>query len=128
MIEEKRPHENPPFRIKPISGILENERGTPEDNAQIEMQEEIGFKALELINFWTMRASGTVNNVQYFFVAKGLTPSKLPNPDGEETILSIKAFGVNDLYEMYLEDKIPWSHSTLGFFRLYQALLTKQIV
>ena len=33
MVEEKRPHENPPFRIKPVSGILEPDKGSPEENA-----------------------------------------------------------------------------------------------
>ncbi len=127
MIEEKRPHENPPFRLKPISGILEQERGTPEDNAQIELQEEVGFKATTLFNFWTMRSSGTVNNTQYFFLARGLVASKLPNPDGEDTILSIKAFKLDVLHQLYLDDKIPWSHSTLGFFRLYHGLKSQKI-
>ncbi len=128
MIEEKRPHENPPSRIKPISGILEIERGTPEENAQIEMQEEIGFKASELINFWNMKASGTVNNQQYFFLARGLSHSKLPNPDGEDTIISVKAYDLEELYQLYLSDKISWSHSTLGFFKLYHMLKNTQLL
>jgi ADP-ribose pyrophosphatase len=122
MVEEKRPHENPPFRIKPISGILELDKGSPEENAQREMQEEIGFKAGSMENFWNMKASGTVNNLQYFFLAKNLTPSKLPNPDGEETIISVKAYEVEELMKMYLTDEIRWSLSTLGFFRLYHHL------
>lgn len=122
MVEEKRPHENPPFRIKPISGILEPDKGSPEENAQREMQEEIGFRAEKMENFWNMKASGTVNNLQYFFLAKGLHASKLPNPDGEDTIMSIKAYDPELLMQMYLNDDIRWSLSTLGFFRLYQHL------
>lgn len=122
MVKEKRPHENPPYRIKPVSGILEPEKGTPEENAQREMQEEIGFKAKKIEEFWVMKASGTVNNTQHFFLATDLTPSKLPNPDGEETIVAVKAFGLEELKEMYMSDEIKWSHSTLGFFRLYQHL------
>jgi len=122
MVEEKRPHEDPPYRIKPVSGILEPEKGSPEENAQREMQEEIGFKAGSMENFWNMKASGTVNNLQYFFLARNLTPFKLPNPDGEETIMSIKAYDPEVLMNMYLKDEIRWSMSTLGFFRLYQHL------
>ena len=122
MVEEKRPHEDPPYRIKPVSGILEPEKGSPEENAQREMQEEIGFKAGSMENFWNMKASGTVNNLQYFFLARNLTPHKLPNPDGEETIMSIKAYDPDVLMSMYLKDEIRWSMSTLGFFRLYQHL------
>src|SRR6476661_361970 len=48
LIKEKRPHETPNVRIKPVSGILEPEKGTPEENAQREMQEEIGYKAREM--------------------------------------------------------------------------------
>lgn len=122
MVEEKRPHENPPVRIKPVSGILESDKGTPAENAQREMQEEIGYKATSLENFWTLKGSGTINHEQYFFVAKGLVPSKLPNPDGEDTIMAIKAFTVEELMQKYLSDEIKWSMSTLGFFRLYHWL------
>ncbi len=122
MVEEKRPHENPPFRIKPVSGILELDKGSPEENAQREMQEEIGFKAKSLENFWTSTSSGTVNNVHYFYIARGLTPSKFPNPDGEDTIISIKAFDIEELMEKFLRDEIRWSMSTLGFFKLYHYL------
>lgn len=125
MVEEKRPHENPPFRIKPVSGILELEKGSPEENAQREMQEEIGYKAGEIENFWTMINTGTVNHVQYFYLARNLIPSKLPNPDGEETIMAVKAFHPDELMQLFLEDKIRWSMSTLGFFRLYQHLQKK---
>lgn len=122
MIEEKRPHENPPRRIKPVSGILELDKGTPQENAQREMQEEIGFKAESWENFWTMNSTGTVNNQQYFFIAKNLVASKLPNPDGEDTVISIKAYDLEELREKYLSDEIKWSMSTLGFFRLFQHL------
>jgi 8-oxo-dGTP pyrophosphatase MutT (NUDIX family) len=122
MIEEKRPHENPPRRIKPISGILELDKGTAEENAQRELQEEIGFKAGSLENFWTMQASGTVNSQQLFYIARDLVPSKLPNPDGEDTIIAIKPFELDELKSKFLNDEIKWSMSTLGFFRLYQHL------
>ena len=122
MIEEKRPHENPPRRIKPVSGILELDKGSPEENAQREMQEEIGFRAGTMEHFWTMNASGTVNNQQYFYIARDLIPSKLPNPDGEDTIMDVKAFDLEELKNKYLNDEIKWSMSTLGFFRLYQHL------
>lgn len=122
MVEERRPHENPPVRIKPVSGILEPEKGSPEENAQREMQEEIGLKAGIMENFWTMKSNGTVNNEQYFFLARNLISSKLPNPDGEDTIIQIKACGVEELREKFLKDEIKWSMSTLGFFRLLKHL------
>lgn len=122
MILEKRPHETPPQRLKPVSGILEEHNGSPEDNAQREMQEEIGLKALNLERFMVLKGSGTLNSTQYFFTARDLIPSKLPNPDGEETIMSIHGFTPDELLEKFMRDEIRWSHSTLGFFRLYHEL------
>lgn len=122
MVEEKRPHENPPQRIKPVSGILELEKGSPQENAEREMQEEIGFKAQIWENFWTMSSTGTINSHQHFYIARNLIASKLPNPDGEDTIMSIKAYELEELRAKYLNDEIKWSLSTLGFFRLYQQL------
>jgi ADP-ribose pyrophosphatase len=122
MIKEKRPHEDPPFRIKPISGMLELDKGSPEENAQRELQEEVGFKAGELENFWTTKSTGTVNHVHYFYIARNLTLSKLPNPDGEDTIMEVIPFAIEDLMQKFLNDEIRWSMSTLGFFRLYQML------
>ena len=122
LVKEKRPHENPSIRIKPVSGILEPEKGTPEENAQREMQEEIGYKANHIELLWNMKTSGTVNNHQYFFMATGLIPSKLPNPDGEETIMEVMAFTPNELLDLLKTDGLKWSMSTLGIFRLLQKM------
>jgi len=122
LIKERRPHENPQIRIKPISGILEHDKGTPEENAQREMQEEIGFKANKIELIWCLTSSGTVNNTQYFFIAKDLLESKIPNPDGEDIILETLEFEPEELLEAVLNDKIKWSMSTLGIFRLLKYL------
>jgi ADP-ribose pyrophosphatase len=122
LVNEKRPHENPPHRIKPVSGILEPEKGGPEENAQRELQEEIGFKASSLEHLWTQKASGTVNNQQHYFIARDLIISKLPNPDGEDTIMNIVAYTPRELFDLLMEDKIRWSLSTLGLFRLFKHL------
>jgi 8-oxo-dGTP pyrophosphatase MutT (NUDIX family) len=122
LVNEKRPHETPPYRIKPVSGILELEKGSPEDNAQREMQEEIGFKAGRLEQLWTQKASGTVNNEQHYFIAWDLLPSKLPNPDGEDTIMGIVAYTPKELIELIMRDELRWSMSTLGIFRLLKRL------
>ena len=122
LIEEKRPHESPPYRLKPVSGILEYEKGSPEENAQREMQEEIGYKAQKMEMILKLRGSGTINHTQYFYLAEGLIPSKLPNPDGEDTILAIKAFTLQELQEMLKKEEIRWSMSTLGMFRLFETL------
>lgn len=126
LVEEKRPHENPPFRIKPVSGILEHDKGTPEENAQREMQEEIGYKAGVLEPLMTLHGSGTINHAQHFFIARNLIHSKLPNPDGEDTIMGLKEFTLDELHEAILTDKLKWSMSTLGMFRLIEKLRSEQ--
>lgn len=124
LVEEKRPHENPPVRIKPVSGILEYEKGTPEENAQREMQEEIGYRAQDLELLFHMKGTGTINHEQYFFIARELEVSKLPNPDGEDTIMGVVAMGPEELFQKLLKDELRWSMSTLGIMRLLLRLGT----
>lgn len=122
LINEKRPHENPPHRIKAVSGILEPHKGSPEENAQREMQEEIGFKAETLELLWHMQGTGTVNSDQWYFIARGLIPSKLPNPDGEDCVMEILEFTPEELFLKLKNDEMRWSLSTLGIFRLLQKM------
>ncbi|MFL5784625.1 MAG: NUDIX hydrolase [Bacteriovoracaceae bacterium] len=121
LIKEKRPHETPNVRIKPVSGILEPEKGTPEENAQREMQEEIGYKAREMKEILVLKGTGTVTHLQYFFVARGLTHSKLPNPDGD-IIEAIIEYTPDELRRALEKEEIKWSMSTLGLFRLLDSL------
>jgi 8-oxo-dGTP pyrophosphatase MutT (NUDIX family) len=122
LVKEKRPHENPPVRIKPVSGILESDKGSAEENAQREMQEEIGFRATTLETLLVQKGSGTVNSTQYYFVARGLIPSKLPNPDGEHTIIEIQAYTPEEILEKLHNGEIRWSHSTLGILKLINSM------
>ncbi len=122
LVKEKRPHENPPIRLKPVSGILESDKGSPAENALREMQEEIGLKAAHLENFMTLKGTGTVNHIQYFFLARGLSPGKLPNPDGEDTIIGTQEFSPEELRVALFCDELRWSMSTLGIFRLLDHL------
>ncbi len=122
LIKEKRPHETPSWRIKPVSGILELDKGSPAENAQREMQEEIGLAAEHLEELMTLKGSGTINSQQHFFIARGLSKNKLPNPDGEDTIIETLEFDPDELKEMLYTDKLKWSASTLGIFRLLEKL------
>lgn len=122
LIQERRPHENPPVRLKPVSGILEEDLGSAEENAQREMQEEIGLKANEMKLLMTLKSSGTVTHTQHFFVARGLVVSKIPNPDGEEMIEALIEFTPQELRDALSNDEIKWSMSTLGMFRLLDSL------
>jgi len=69
-----------------------------------------------------LKGSGTVNSTQHFFIASHLTPSKLPNPDGEDIILDIKAFTPDELYDALMQDRMKWSMTALGLFRLFEYL------
>ena len=122
LIREKRPHETPNVRIKPVSGILEENLGSPEENAQREMQEEIGFRAKAMKPLMTLKGSGTITHTQHFFVARGLVHSKLPNPDGEEVIEALVEYTPEELRRALQSDEIKWSMSTLGMFRLLDSL------
>jgi 8-oxo-dGTP pyrophosphatase MutT (NUDIX family) len=118
-VKEKRPHENPPYRLKPVTGMMEKDGSSPEDNANRELQEEIGFKASKLECFYTMENTGTINGTQYFFKATGLTPNKIPNPDGEDTIMEIVPLSMDEILRLYTNNEMKWSFSTLGFLKLY---------
>lgn len=122
LIEEVRPHETPNVRLKPVSGILELDLGSPLENAQREMQEEIGYRAEKLTPLLTVNSSGTINSSQYFFVAEDLVKDKLPNPDGDDIILAQKEFSPSELEELVWEEKLKWSVSTLGIFKLLKFL------
>ena len=121
IIREYRPHENIPNRLKFISGHLEKNENVLE-TANRELQEEVGFKAKKLEIFHEHHSSGTINNSLYFVIASDLTPSKLPNPDGEETIMETLYYDLDVVKEMILTDKIPFTFTALGVFKLEQKL------
>jgi ADP-ribose pyrophosphatase len=123
-IRERRPHENPPVRLKPVSGMLEAHE-SPLENAQRELQEEIGFMAREMKEFWVYKTSGTVNSVTHFYIATGLVPSKLPNPDGEDVIEEILELTADEVDHMIATEQIRWGVSTMGWFRLKLNQLSK---
>ena len=125
LIEERRPHEKNPIRLKFVTGLMDKEGEDPLDTANRELQEEIGFKAdkLEIINH--RHATGTINNHFYQVLATGLTKSKIPNPDGEDTIVSIKAYSIDEIYELLDSGKLPWSMGALGIIKIQRMHLKK---
>ncbi len=116
MIQEKRPHEDTKVRLRFVAGHIEEELSV-EENVNKELQEEVGLKASEIDVFYSVKASGTVNNRVYFAHAKNLTESKIPNPDGD-VILSIEEFSKDEILAMIMSDKLNWSLSTVGFLKL----------
>ena len=125
LIRERRPHETPAVRLKPVTGMADVGQ-TPEENAQRELQEEIGFKAA-LTAFWTYKTSGTVNSLTHFFVAKDLTASKLPNPDGEDIIEEIIALTPEEVDQKIAAEEMRWGVSVMGWFKLRQLMAAQKI-
>ena len=127
MIEELRPHEQKPIRLKFVTGLKDMPSEDPIVTANREMQEEIGYRAENLEIILHRQSSGTINNHLYQVVATGLIPSKIPNPDGEGTILSIKPFSIEEIKEMLEEGKLAWSIGILGLFKL-ESMIAKNLI
>jgi 8-oxo-dGTP pyrophosphatase MutT (NUDIX family) len=126
LVNERRPHETPNERLKPVTGIWENQYDIFE-NTNRELQEEIGFKANLIKPFFEYSTSGTINNFQRYVLASNLTESKIPNPDGEDSIQSIIPYSLDEVASLLYEDKIAWSYSFLGFFKLFYMLKSKSL-
>lgn len=120
-VQERRPHETPSLRIKPVTGIYESEYDIVE-NTNRELQEELGFGAKEVIPFLSIKSSGTINNLVHFTLAKGLYPSKLPNPDGEDSIVSHQIFSLDQIISELHQGQIPWGQYAVGLFHLQYLL------
>ena len=118
MIEERRPHEKNPIRLKFVTGLMDKEGEDPLETANRELQEEIGFKAAHLKIVNHQHFTGTINNHFYQILATGLIPSKIPNPDGEDTIVAIKEFSIKEIFELLDEKKLPWSMGVLAIIKM----------
>mgnify|MGYP003390591283 CR=1 FL=1 len=119
VIKERRLHETPPIRLKMVTGMLDA-GSDPAENANRELQEEIGLKAGKLIPFWQHRSSGTVNSVTHFFLAKNLIKNKLPNPDGEDVIEEVLELSLDELRQKVDLEEMRWGVGVMGFLRLDQ--------
>ncbi|MFC1584183.1 NUDIX hydrolase [Fibrobacterota bacterium] len=117
-IKEKRAHERPPMRWKPVTGYFE-EGYSLEENANRELQEEIGKKAEVIEPFFKMNISGTINITQHFVIARGLTDSKIPNPDGEDTIMEIAPLTLDEILERTLNGEFAKGSVGYGLMKLY---------
>lgn len=117
MIEERRPHEKNPIRLKFVTGHIEIGED-PAISANREMQEEIGYKANHIEEILLHHSTGTINSKFYYFLAKDLELSKLPNPDGEDMIVSIHKIKLEKIKEMLKSGELPWTLSTLGLFKV----------
>jgi len=117
-IKEKRLHETPSVRWKPVTGYFEEDQSL-EENANRELQEEIGKKAGSITHFFSMQLTGTINIVQKFVIARDLQDSKVPNPDGEDTILEIAALDLEEIRERTLGGEFAKGSVGYGLLKLY---------
>lgn len=125
-VREFRPHEDPQVRIKPVTGILEPHL-SPLENANKELQEEIGLKANKMENILSTAITGSINSTQHFIAAWDLVESKIPNPDGEDCIQEVLYYSFDELMTKIHKLEVPWSLVTLGLFRLQYLIQEKKI-
>lgn len=92
------------FTLEIPAGLVEaNEK--PIDTAKRELQEEIGYKPLNIEYLFDMHASpGFTNDKLSFFLAKNLEESKLE--EDEDEFLERKSFKIDDIYNMVINGEI----------------------
>ncbi len=116
-ILEERPHETPQVRWKTITGFIE-EGLSLEENVNLELQEEIGYKARKTKLYFDFRTSGSLNTLLRFVLASGLSPSKLPNPDGEESVKETRALSLEEIYERTMNGEFARGLVGYGLLKL----------
>lgn len=92
------------FTLEIPAGLVEaNEK--PIETAKRELQEEIGYKSLDIEYLFDMHASpGFTNDKLSFFLAKNLEESKLE--EDEDEFLERKSFKIDDIYNMVINGEI----------------------
>lgn len=92
------------FTLEIPAGLVEvNEK--PIDTAKRELQEEIGYKPLDIEYLFDMHASpGFTNDKLSFFLAKNLEESKLELDEDE--FLEKKSYKIEDVYNMVINGEI----------------------
>ncbi|EEB36321.1 nudix-type nucleoside diphosphatase, YffH/AdpP family [Anaerococcus hydrogenalis DSM 7454] len=92
------------FTLEIPAGLVEaNEK--PIETAKRELQEEIGFKPVDIEYLFDMHASpGFTNDKLSFFLAKNLEESKLE--EDEDEFLESKSYKVDDVYNMVINGEI----------------------
>ena len=117
MVEEHRPHEDSKVIQKFVTGHIDKNE-SPLECANRELQEEAGFKANKLTEILVHRSKGTINSNFHYILAEELEESKLPNPDGEDTIVAVKKIKLEKIKIMLENEQIPWTLPVLGLFKV----------
>lgn len=125
-VKEKRPHEKPNIRWKLVTGVYESNVSL-EENVNRELQEEIGKKALNIKPYLTLKQTGTVNDTRMYVIVTDLINSKLPNPDGEDTILKVQSLSLEEMLKKTLKGKLSTSGTGYVLLRLYHDIMDGKI-
>ena len=92
------------FTLDIPAGLVEANEG-PIETAKRELQEEIGFKPVDIEYLFDMHASpGFTNDKLSFFLAKNLGESRLG--EDEDEFLESKSYKVDDVYNMVINGEI----------------------
>lgn len=126
IIKEKRYHEIPKIRWKLVTGVYEKDTSL-EENVNRELQEEIGKKASKIKHYLTIKTTGTLNETKMYFIATGLTDSKIPNPDGEDTIIKVKPLSLEKVIQKTLKGKFSMGTTGYVLLRLYHDIIDGKI-
>ncbi len=120
LIKEIRPTEKRAKWTLP-GGSIENSQ-TPEQCAQVELHEELGYKTNELELFCKMPYLNKANNeMRYYFLARNLVYEPIPNPDGD-VVLDKKEFSIQELKDMVIQGKFDWSPIAFAILKLARAI------
>ena len=125
LVKEKRVQEDPPVRIKTVTGFYESEFSF-EENVNRELQEEIGKKANRIVQYEVIKRTGLLNDTRYFALAYDLEDSKLPNPDGEDTIMEVIRMSLDELYDFVMSGRFPLGDTAFLLVRLYMEIKGKK--
>ncbi len=122
-VREHRPHENPPLRLKPVTGFIDNDDDWRE-TAERELREEAGLVATSFKLIRHIPVKGSLNTDKYFVLAEGLQadPDPLTNPDGD-VIEEIVYLTLEQAIEMTLKNELPITVDSLGLFLLKEMKL-----
>ncbi|MDP2907835.1 MAG: NUDIX domain-containing protein [Nanoarchaeota archaeon] len=126
IIKEKRLHEKPKIRWKLVTGVYEKDVSL-EENVNRELQEEIGKKASKIKHYLTVKTTGTLNEVKRYFIATGLIDSKIPNPDGEDSIIKVKPLSLEKVVEKTLKGKLSTGTTGYVLLKLYHDIIEGKI-
>lgn len=114
LINEHRYESNKIVSKFPAGFLDDHEK--PEDGAQRELQEEVGFKAGKLTLIGKTEDRSTFSFPEYVFLAEDLTTSKLPYDEGE-SIIDVYTLPKNEVAKRILNNELYYSFTSFVFLK-----------